>query len=198
MFRPAIVLVVLLGYFGHLRGQGKFSWMRYDRFDEVNDHLKTVDAQNCRSKSKRDLVLRPDTVAQLPVYNELLDRVWYKNRSTLIHLHNMALNRAMFYSYILQKMNDSASFYLQPNWLYMYMSVTADVNANPSMVNGSAIYFDTNCHYPNWYAFCFGFLIYLFFFFYFMSAWVLLFVIIQWNVIYLCLRIALPFPFITW
>ncbi|XP_025116243.1 LOW QUALITY PROTEIN: uncharacterized protein LOC112577393 [Pomacea canaliculata] len=120
-------------------------------FDEVNDHLKTVDAQNCRSKSKRDLVLRPDTVAQLPVYNELLDRVWYKNRSTLIHLHNMALNRAMFYSYILQKMNDSASFYLQPNWLYMYMSVTADVNANPSMVNGSAIYFDTNCHYPNWY-----------------------------------------------
>ncbi|GFN94716.1 fras1 related extracellular matrix protein [Plakobranchus ocellatus] len=54
-------------------------------------------------------------------------------------------------SYVLQKMNDSATFYKQPNWMYFYFSASADVNANPSVLNGSAFYFDRNCHYPNWY-----------------------------------------------
>ena len=146
-----LVLAVLLVFLGHLEGKaGKFSWMWYDHFDEVDDHMRTVDEHNCRSKAREQLVLRPDTVSQLPVYNQLLDRIWYRNRTSLIHLHNMALNRAFFYSYILQKMNESTSFHIQPNWLYMYMSATADVNANPYMINGSAIYFDKDCHYPNW------------------------------------------------
>nr|KAG5707185.1 hypothetical protein BaRGS_017869 [Batillaria attramentaria] len=125
--------------------------MWYDQYDEVDQHFSTVNGQNCHAKSKEELVLRPDAVSQLPVYNQLLNRIWYKNRTALIHLHNMALNRAFFYSYILQKMNDSASFYIQPNWLYMYMSSVADINANPYTLNGSAIYFDKDCHYPNWY-----------------------------------------------
>ncbi|GFS19102.1 Fras1 related extracellular matrix protein, partial [Elysia marginata] len=104
---------------------------------------------NCRNKPKSQLVMRKDVVAQLPVYNELLSRIWYRNRSSLIHIHNMALNRAFFYSYVLQKMNDTATFYKQPNWMYYYFSATADVNANPNVLNGSAFYFDTNCHYPN-------------------------------------------------
>ncbi|CAE1274157.1 unnamed protein product [Acanthosepion pharaonis] len=37
-----------------------------------------------------------------------------------------------------------------PGWMYMYMSAVADVNANPKMLNGSSLYFDTNCSYPNW------------------------------------------------
>ena len=145
-----LLLVVLVAIMGHLDGQSKFSWMWYDHFDEIDDHMRTVNQQNCHSKSREEMVLRADTVSQLPVYNQLLDRIWYRNRTSMIHLHNMALNRAFFYSYILQKMNESSSFYIQPNWLYMYMSATADVNANPYGINGSAIYFDTNCHYPNW------------------------------------------------
>ncbi|KAK7115191.1 uncharacterized protein [Littorina saxatilis] len=142
---------ILACWLGVLEGQGKFSWMWYDHFDEIDDHMRTVNADNCQSKSREELVLRADTVSQLPVYNQLLNRIWYPNRTALIHLHNMALNRAFFYSYILQKMNDSQSFYIQPNWLYMYMSAAADVNANPYGINGSAFYFDKDCHYPNWY-----------------------------------------------
>ena len=145
-----LVRIVLAAILGNMDGPSTFSWMWYDHFDEIDDHMRTVNEQNCRSKSREELVLRADTVSQLPVYNQLLDRIWYRNRTSLIHLHNMALNRAFFYSYILQKMNESSSFYIQPNWLYMYMSATADVNANPYGINGSAIYFDTNCHYPNW------------------------------------------------
>jgi hypothetical protein len=48
-------------------------------------------------------------------------------------------------------MNETSNFYKQPNWLYMYMSHVADINANSNHINGSSFYFDTNCHYPNWY-----------------------------------------------
>jgi hypothetical protein len=59
--------------------------------------MQTVDMWNCDSKSREQMVLRADTVSQLPVYNQLLNRIWYSNRTSLIHLHNMALNRAFFY-----------------------------------------------------------------------------------------------------
>ncbi|GFR88902.1 Fras1 related extracellular matrix protein, partial [Elysia marginata] len=48
-------------------------------------------------------------------------------------------------------MNSSSNFYKQPNWMYFYFSGSADVNANPNILNGSAFYFDNDCHYPNWY-----------------------------------------------
>ena len=150
LVQTAVFSILLLLCLRQPGSASRYSWMWYDHYDEIDDHLKTVGSKNCRSKSREDLVLRPDTVSQLPVYNQLLDRIWYRNRTSLIHLHNMALNRAFFYSYILQKMNDSSSFYIQPNWLYMYMSATADVHANPYGINGSAIYFDRDCHYPNW------------------------------------------------
>ena len=130
---------------------GKFSWQNYDAFDDIDDRFIAIQADNCQSKPKDEMVFRQDSVSQIPKYNRLLSTVWYKNRTSLIHLHNMALNRAFFYSYILQKMNDTYSFQINPNWMYMYMSVTADVNANPDMINGSAIFFDVNCTYPNWY-----------------------------------------------
>lgn len=34
------------------------------------------------------------------IFNQLLTRVWYKNRTTLIHTHNMALNRAFFFRWV--------------------------------------------------------------------------------------------------
>lgn len=80
-----------------VRGGGKFDWFKYDNFDIVDKQITSVNGKNCHSKSPEQLMLRSDTVAQLPVYNQLLSRVWYRNRTTLIHLHNMALNRAFFY-----------------------------------------------------------------------------------------------------
>ncbi|KAK7114273.1 uncharacterized protein [Littorina saxatilis] len=151
LLKTLTLLLITVLFSRKLCDGSRYSWMWYDHYDELADHMNTVDGQNCKSKAREDLVLRPDTLSQIPVYNRLLNRIWYRNRTALIHLHNMALNRAFFYSYILQKMNDSASFYIQPNWLYMYMSAVADVNANPKVLNGSALYFDTDTHYPNWY-----------------------------------------------
>ncbi|GFN94730.1 fras1 related extracellular matrix protein [Plakobranchus ocellatus] len=152
-----VILIMVMVIYHNNRFQnsawakGKYSWMAYDHFDEINDHFSSINADNCRNKDKSQLIMRKDVVAQLPVYNELLSRIWYRNRSSLIHIHNMALNRAFFYSYVLQRMNSTETFYKQPNWMYFYFSATADVNANPYGLNGSAFYFDTDCHYPNWY-----------------------------------------------
>lgn len=128
-----------------------FSWIKYDKLDEINDHISSINENNCRNKDKSQLQLRKDVLNDIPLYNTLLNRVWYRNRTSLIHLHNMALNRAYFFSYVLQKMNSSENFYKQPNWMYFYFSNTADVNANPKVINGSSFYFDNHCHYPNWY-----------------------------------------------
>ena len=70
--------------------------------------------------------------------------------TALLQMHNMALNRALFYSFVLQKMNKTSDFNIQPNWMYLYMGVTADINGNLGIFNGSTIAFDNHCYYPNW------------------------------------------------
>lgn len=140
------ILIVCASY-----TNGQFKWMRYDNFDKIQDHITSITGKNCREKSADQLQLPKEVVSQIPRYNELLSKIFYKNRTRLLHLHNMALNRAFFYSYMLQKYNESqADFNMLPGWMYMYMSAVADVNANPKMLNGSSLYFDTNCSYPNW------------------------------------------------
>ena len=74
----------------------------------------------------------------------------FLNRTHMLHTHNMALNRAFFYSLIYQRLNHSWDFSTQPGLMYIYMSATADVTASPGFVNGSGLFFDTNCSYPNW------------------------------------------------
>lgn len=130
---------------------GVFKWMQYDNFDEIMDKFSAVTADNCRSKPREELQFSRDTVAQIPRYNMLLSTIIYANRSSLLHLHNMALNRAFFYSFIYQKLNKTEDFFSQPGLMYLYMSAGADVSANPGFLNGSAIYYDNNCNYANWY-----------------------------------------------
>ncbi|XP_063441841.1 uncharacterized protein LOC134722188 [Mytilus trossulus] len=148
LIRAAPWVIVL---FCHFVLAGKYEWMKRDNFDIIDDLFQAVKGSNCRSKSKREMLLRPDVVSQIPKANQLKSTIIYKNRTNLVHMHNMALNRAYFMSYILQKMNDTELFYQQPNIHYLYMSVTADMNANPSNINGSSIVFDNNCYYPNWF-----------------------------------------------
>ncbi|OWF54531.1 uncharacterized protein LOC110443474 [Mizuhopecten yessoensis] len=128
-----------------------FDWLKHDKFDDLDDKMVAVHHDNCRAKAKSDMLFPTDTVSQIPKFNNLKHRIFYKNRTSLVHLHNMALNRAFFFSYILQKMNTSDFFSIQPNIHYLYMSVTADINANPSGINGSGVYFDYDCYYPNWF-----------------------------------------------
>ncbi|KAJ8314702.1 hypothetical protein KUTeg_006852 [Tegillarca granosa] len=128
-----------------------YRWIKGDNFSKIERHVMKVIMSDCKSNSKDQMFLPDSVVTQVPKFNELLTKVWYQNRSGMIEMHNMALNRAMFYSYILQRMNDSKLFFVQPDWNYMFLSTTADVNAHKGIFNASAIYFDTHCHYPNWY-----------------------------------------------
>ena len=78
--------------------------------------------------------------------------MWYANRSKLLHLHNLALNRAFFFSYILQRLNDTRTGpALLPSHIYYYFSGAADISSAPNAVNTSGIYMDTNCSYASWY-----------------------------------------------
>ncbi|GFS15850.1 Fras1 related extracellular matrix protein [Elysia marginata] len=125
--------------------------MKRDRWDEINEIFSNVTAQNCRSKDKADLMLPLDSVSAVPKANEILSSKTYSNRSALLHVHNMALNRAFFYSLIYQRLNQSWDFETQPGLMYIYMSMSADISASPGYINGSGIFFDNDCYYPNWY-----------------------------------------------
>jgi hypothetical protein len=78
-------------------GRNVYDWMPYDAFDEIDDRYRAVTAQNCKSKPASELRLPADSVGQLPKYNRLLSYIVYPNRTKLLHVHNMALNRAFFY-----------------------------------------------------------------------------------------------------
>lgn len=144
---------VILALFFVWTGSGKsvFQWMRPDNFDEIMDRMTTVTEENCRSKPRHEIEFPSETVAQRPRYNMLLTSAIYSNRSQLLHMHNMALNRAHFYSFIYQRLNRSVDFNFQPGLMYLYMSATADVTASQGFINGSAIFYDNHCYYPNWY-----------------------------------------------
>ena len=75
----------------------------------------------------------PDnTISQVPKFNKLLSSIVYPNRTNLLHLHNMALNRAFFFSYIYQKLNESEAFPYQPGLMYYYFSAAADISSHAS------------------------------------------------------------------
>lgn len=131
--------------------KGAYDWLTYDAFDEVDDRMNAINAQNCRSKPATELRLPADTVAQQPKFNRLLSYIVYPNRTKLLHTHNMALNRAFFYSYIYQKLNETQQFFGQPGLLYYYFSAAADISANMNNINGSGIFFDVNASYATWY-----------------------------------------------
>lgn len=145
-----VALSALLGAKAY-EDRGPFDWQSYDRFDEINDRMDAINAENCRSKPASELRLPAEAIAQKPRFNKLLSTIIYENRTDLLHLHNMALNRAFFYSYIFQKMNESQAFEYQPGLMYYMFSAAADISANEYNINGSAIFFDNNCSYSTWY-----------------------------------------------
>lgn len=51
----------------------------------------------------------------------------------------------------MQKLNQSENFHNQPGMMYYYFSTSADISANEYNINGSAVFYDYNCSYANWY-----------------------------------------------
>jgi len=76
-----------------------YDWMPYDNFDKVDDMYRAITEQNCGSKPTSELRLPYGSVGQLPMFNRLLSYIVFPNRTKLLHVHNMALNRAFFFRY---------------------------------------------------------------------------------------------------
>ena len=77
-------------------------WEGRDAFDEVMAKFTAVDADTCSIAHVGDLKMPEDTVSHIPDIKEINLNPVFPNRTALLHLHNMALNRAFFFSYILQ------------------------------------------------------------------------------------------------
>lgn len=131
---------------------GPYSWMKNDKFDEIMEKMVKINPQNCKSKSREELMLPEETLSQLPQYNTLPKTEIFPNRTTLLHIHQAALSRGYFFSFVLQNLNASKNtHYDLPGLMYYYFSTSSDVSANPGLINGSALLMDTNMTYPNFY-----------------------------------------------
>ncbi|KAL3313968.1 hypothetical protein Ciccas_007426, partial [Cichlidogyrus casuarinus] len=114
--------------------------------------MSRVNPENCEALSENDLRLDATTINQLPTYNKIPVVQWFANRTKLLHIHNVALNRGFFYSYILQRLNTTldSPLYL-PMLMYYYFSAAADVSSGPGWLNISAVLYDTNTSYAGWF-----------------------------------------------
>lgn len=88
---------------------------------------------------RNHLFLPMSTVSQIPDIKQFGIDPIFQNRTNLLQVHNVALNRAFFFSFILQKAQDDA----EPGLMYYMLSAAADVSANPH-INSSAIYYSPN------------------------------------------------------
>ena len=95
----------------------QFDWQKYDDFDKVREKLDKINADNCKIVDVNDLFLDIDTVSHIPDIKWLGIDPIFPNRTNLLHVHNMAISRAFFYSYILQKVSDEA----EPGLFFLMM-----------------------------------------------------------------------------
>lgn len=117
----------------------QFKWQPRDVFDEIQERVSKVHEENCKVIDVNQLFLPKSTISHIPDITKLgIDPV-FPNRSNILHVQNMALSRAFYYSYILQKAPDGD----EPGFMYYFLSAIADVAAN-RYINSSAIYFSPN------------------------------------------------------
>uniref|UniRef100_T1JXN6 GPR158/179 extracellular domain-containing protein n=2 Tax=Tetranychus urticae TaxID=32264 RepID=T1JXN6_TETUR len=114
----------------------QFDWQSRDNFDAINEQVNRVNRDNCRIVDINDLFLPNSTVTHVPNIKWLGTDPVFPNRTNLLHVHNMALSRAFFYSFILQKAEDD----VEPGFMYYFLSSIADVAAN-RFINASSVYF---------------------------------------------------------
>ena len=77
-------------------------WEGRDAFDDIWTKYMAVNEDNCAIRHVGDLKMEPNTVSHLPDIKEININPVFPNRTALLHLHNMALNRAFFFSFISQ------------------------------------------------------------------------------------------------
>lgn len=110
-----------------------------DGFDDIRNRMNKVNADNCAIQNAHDLYLPEDAISHLISTPDLMYTSIFPNRSALLQLHNMALGRSFFWSYIFQN-NFPKPEIEKDHTLYYFLATVSDVLANPS-INASAIYF---------------------------------------------------------
>lgn len=75
---------------------------KLDAFDEINAKLMKINEDNCGIKHVGDLYLPEDTVSHKPNIKDININPVLPNRTDMLHIHNMALSRSFFFSFILQ------------------------------------------------------------------------------------------------
>lgn len=147
-WRSTAIFVLLIG----VKVLGQYEWQARDSFDEVKMKYDRVTADNCEIMHLGDLYLPEDTVSHRPDIKEININPVFPNRTTLLHLHNLAMSRAFYWSYILQSrfirpaINDT----YDPGMMYYFLSTVADV-ASSKHINASAIYFAPNSSFSSSY-----------------------------------------------
>ncbi|CAG4964375.1 unnamed protein product [Colias eurytheme] len=149
-FNSTILLISLCALLWGVAGQ--YEWQIRDSFDEVRGKMDKVKPDNCYITHLDDLFLPDDSVSHHPDVKEININPVFPNRTAMLHLHNMVMNRAFFWSYILQSrfirpaINDT----YDPGMMYYFLSSAADVSSNP-YINASSIYFSPNMSYTSSY-----------------------------------------------
>lgn len=148
ILRRNIVLFALISMLYFMGVFGQYEWQPRDTFDEIKARFDKVTPDNCPIQKQGDLYLPDETISHKPDIKDININPVFPNRTALLHLHNMALSRSFFWSYILQSrfirpaINDT----YDPGMMYYFLSTVADVSANPYL-NASAIYFAPNASY---------------------------------------------------
>lgn len=139
---PIACALLILGVYG------QYEWQIRDAYDEVKHKMDKINKDNCGIQHIGDLYMPEDSISHLPDIKDVNINPVFPNRTALLHLHNMALSRSFFWSYVLQSrfirpaINDT----YDPGMMYYLLSTVADVSANPH-VNASSIYFSPNSSY---------------------------------------------------
>lgn len=148
----SVLIAVLIATSSFWSTQAQFGWQTRDTFDEIKYKYDQVTPDNCEIRQRAALFLPKDTVTHKPDIKEVNINPILPNRTALLHLHNMALSRAFYWSYILQArfirpaINDT----YDPGMMYYFLSTLSDVAANPR-INASAIYFSPNASFSSSY-----------------------------------------------
>jgi hypothetical protein len=108
---------------------------------DMKNKMAMVNAGNCHSKSQDDLNMN---IPKDIVYKVTDIQKDYRFKRVSLAV----LNRAYFFSYILQKLNKTTEFWNQPNLDYYYLSASTSVASVPG-ARASGVYFDKNTMYPN-------------------------------------------------
>ncbi|KAI1308698.1 putative G-protein coupled receptor [Halotydeus destructor] len=135
--QPCNVFLLVVGLSSLVAGQ--FQWQVRDSFDEVTKKMERVNPENCKIVNLNQLFLPTASVTHVPDIKSFGIDPIYPNRTNLLHIHNMAMSRAFFYSFILQKAADEH----EPGFMYYFLSTIADVAAN-KYINASSIYYGPN------------------------------------------------------